>query len=132
MDQIVNQAAKVRYQFGGKAKVPLTIRTAHGGGAGFAAQHSQSLEAIFTHIPGLKVVIPATPYDAKGLLKVRLGTMVVKIDAKDVVLDLLRRVQADGFTYQAVEFHGNVGALSIEDRFVIANMGIEMGGKLGL
>jgi acetoin:2,6-dichlorophenolindophenol oxidoreductase subunit beta len=68
MDQIVNQAAKVRYQFGGKAQVPLTIRAAHGGGAGFAAQHSQSLEAIFAHIPGLKVVMPSCPYDAKGLL----------------------------------------------------------------
>jgi pyruvate dehydrogenase E1 component beta subunit len=67
MDQIVNQAAKVRYQFGGKARVPLVIRTAHGGGAGFAAQHSQSLEAIFAHIPGLKVVMPSCPYDAKGL-----------------------------------------------------------------
>lgn len=68
MDQILNQAAKVRYQFGGKAQVPLTIRTAHGGGAGFAAQHSQSLEGIFSHIPGMKVVMPSNPYDAKGLL----------------------------------------------------------------
>ena len=67
MDQIINQAAKIRYQFGGKAKVPIVIRTAHGGGAGFAAQHSQSLEALFAHIPGLKVVMPSCPYDAKGL-----------------------------------------------------------------
>jgi len=66
-DQIVNQAAKIRYQFGGKAKVPMVIRTAHGGGMGFAAQHSQSLEALFAHIPGLKVVMPSCPYDAKGL-----------------------------------------------------------------
>ena len=67
MDQIVNQAAKIRYMFGGKAKVPLVIRTASGGGAGFAAHHSQSLESIFAHIPGLKVVMPSCPYDAKGL-----------------------------------------------------------------
>ncbi|TET14195.1 MAG: alpha-ketoacid dehydrogenase subunit beta, partial [Actinobacteria bacterium] len=68
MDQIVNQAAKIRYMFGGKAKVPLVIRTAGGGGTGAAAQHSQSLEALVTHIPGLKVVMPSCPYDAKGLL----------------------------------------------------------------
>jgi len=68
MDQIVNQTAKIRYMFGGKAKVPLVIRTAGGGGTGAAAQHSQSLEALVTHIPGLKVVMPSCPYDAKGLL----------------------------------------------------------------
>jgi pyruvate/2-oxoglutarate/acetoin dehydrogenase E1 component len=69
MDQIVNQTAKIRYMFGGKAKVPMVIRMQGGAGAGDAAQHSQSLEALFTHIPGLKVVMPSTPYDAKGLLK---------------------------------------------------------------
>jgi len=68
-DQIFNQAAKMRYMSGGRVKVPLVIRTQQGGGRGNAAQHSQSMETIFTHIPGLKVVIPATPYDAKGLLK---------------------------------------------------------------
>ena len=68
-DQIFNQAAKMRYMSGGRVKVPLVIRTQQGGGRGNAAQHSQSLETIFTHIPGLKVVLPATPYDAKGLLK---------------------------------------------------------------
>ncbi len=68
MDQIVNQTAKIRYMFGGKAKVPLVIRTAGGGGTGAAAQHSQSLEALVTHIPGLKVVMPSCPCDAKGLL----------------------------------------------------------------
>jgi len=68
MDQIVNQAAKIRYMFGGKAKVPMVIRTAGGGGTGAAAQHSQSLEALVAHIPGLKVVMPSCPYDAKGLL----------------------------------------------------------------
>jgi pyruvate/2-oxoglutarate/acetoin dehydrogenase E1 component len=69
MEMIVNQAAKIRYMFGGKAKVPMVVRTQGGGGRGNAAQHSQSLEAWFVHIPGLKVVMPATPYDAKGLLK---------------------------------------------------------------
>lgn len=68
MDQIVNQAAKIRYMFGGKASVPMVIRTAGGGGTGAAAQHSQSLEALVAHIPGLKVVMPSCPYDAKGLL----------------------------------------------------------------
>lgn len=69
MDQIVNQAAKMRYMFGGKVKVPLVIRTQGGAGRSSAAQHSQSLESWFLGIPGLKVVMPSTPYDAKGLLK---------------------------------------------------------------
>jgi pyruvate/2-oxoglutarate/acetoin dehydrogenase E1 component len=69
MDQIVNQAAKARYMFGGKARVPLVIRTHIGAGRGMAAQHSQSLEMLFVHIPGLVVIMPSTPYDAKGLLK---------------------------------------------------------------
>lgn len=68
MDQIANQAAKIRYMFGGKASVPLVIRTAGGGGTGAAAQHSQSLQALVAHIPGLKVIMPSNPYDAKGLL----------------------------------------------------------------
>jgi pyruvate/2-oxoglutarate/acetoin dehydrogenase E1 component len=67
-DQILNQGAKLRYMFGGKAKVPLVIRTICGGGYRAAAQHSQVLYSLFTHIPGLKTVIPSTPYDAKGLL----------------------------------------------------------------
>jgi pyruvate/2-oxoglutarate/acetoin dehydrogenase E1 component len=69
MDQIVNQAAKARYIFGGKARVPLVIRTQGGGGRGNAAQHSQSLEMWYVHVPGLIVVQPSTPADAKGLLK---------------------------------------------------------------
>jgi acetoin:2,6-dichlorophenolindophenol oxidoreductase subunit beta len=68
-DQIFNQAAKMRYMSGGRVAVPLVIRTQQGGGRGNGAQHSQSLESVFTHIPGLKVALPATPYDAKGLLK---------------------------------------------------------------
>lgn len=67
MDQLVNQAAKLRYMFGGKASVPLVLRTPGGAGTGAAAQHSQSLEAWFVHVPGLKVVMPSTPADAKGL-----------------------------------------------------------------
>jgi pyruvate dehydrogenase E1 component beta subunit len=69
MDQIVNQAAKIRYMTGGQCKVPLTIRLSMGAGRSSAAQHSQSLQAIFAHTPGLKVVLPSTPRDAKGLLK---------------------------------------------------------------
>ncbi len=69
MEPVTNQAAKLRYMFGGKARVPLVIRAQEGAGRGNAAQHSQSLEAWFCHIPGLKVVTPSTPYDAKGLLK---------------------------------------------------------------
>jgi pyruvate dehydrogenase E1 component beta subunit len=68
MDQIYNQAAKMRYMFGGKIKIPVTIRTTIGGGLSAAAQHSQVLYSIFAHVPGLKVVVPSTPYDAKGLL----------------------------------------------------------------
>jgi pyruvate/2-oxoglutarate/acetoin dehydrogenase E1 component len=67
-DQVINQMAKMRYMFGGKAKLPIVVRCPCGGGYQMAAQHSQSLEAMLCHIPGLKVVMPATPYDAKGLL----------------------------------------------------------------
>jgi pyruvate dehydrogenase E1 component beta subunit len=69
MDQIVNQAAKFAFISGGQAKVPLVVRTQGGAGNGLAAQHSQSLEALFYHVPGLKVVMPSTPRDACGLLK---------------------------------------------------------------
>jgi acetoin:2,6-dichlorophenolindophenol oxidoreductase subunit beta len=69
MDQIVNQAAKVHYMSGGKLKVPLVVRTTMGATRRTAAQHSQSLHAWVSHVPGLKVVLPSTPYDAKGLLK---------------------------------------------------------------
>ncbi|PAD27373.1 alpha-ketoacid dehydrogenase subunit beta [Niallia circulans] len=68
LDEVLNQGAKMRYMFGGKARVPLTIRTNHGAGASAAAQHSQTLYGMFTAIPGLKVVVPSNPYDAKGLL----------------------------------------------------------------
>jgi pyruvate/2-oxoglutarate/acetoin dehydrogenase E1 component len=69
MDQVANQAAKVRYMFGGQAKAPLVVRTPFGGGVNIASHHSQSLEAWFMHVPGLYVAVPSTPYDAKGLLK---------------------------------------------------------------
>jgi acetoin:2,6-dichlorophenolindophenol oxidoreductase subunit beta len=68
MDQVANHAAKLRYMSGGRTNVPITIRTSVGGGRQFGAQHSQSLEAWLAHVPGLKVVVPSTPADAKGLL----------------------------------------------------------------
>jgi 2-oxoisovalerate dehydrogenase E1 component beta subunit len=68
LDQIFNQAAKFRYMFGGKAVTPMVVRTMYGAGIRAASQHSQALYPIFTHIPGLKVVVPSNPYDAKGLL----------------------------------------------------------------
>ena len=68
MDELFNQAVKMRYMFGGKAKVPLVVKTIAGAGVAAAAQHSQSMEAWFTHIPGLKTVMPSTPADAKGLM----------------------------------------------------------------
>jgi len=69
MDQVVNQAAKYRFMSGGEGRVPLVIRTQGGAGNSLAGQHSQSLEALYYHVPGLKVVMPSTPRDAKGLLK---------------------------------------------------------------
>lgn len=82
IDQIVNHAAKWRYMFGGKVSVPVVIRSMIGRGWGSAAQHSQSLQSLFTNIPGLKVVMPATPYDAKGLLRASVydGNPVVFIE----------------------------------------------------
>jgi pyruvate dehydrogenase E1 component beta subunit len=69
VEQVINQAAKMRFMFGGAVSVPMVLRAAAGGGTGAAAQHSQSLESLYTNIPGLKVVAPSTAYDAKGLLK---------------------------------------------------------------
>jgi acetoin:2,6-dichlorophenolindophenol oxidoreductase subunit beta len=84
MDQLANQAAKNRFQFGGQASVPMVLRAPAGSGTGAAEQHSQSLEAMVCHIPGLKVVIPSTPYDAKGLLKtsIRDNNPVVFLEQK--------------------------------------------------
>jgi len=84
LDQLANQAAKLRFMFGGKARVPMVLRAPQGAGTGAAAQHSQSLEALFVHFPGLKVAIPSTPADAKGLLKaaIRDDNPVVFIEHK--------------------------------------------------
>ena len=84
MDPLVNQAAKTRFQFGGQASVPMVLRAPGGSGTGAAEQHSQSLEAWVCHVPGLKVVIPSTPYDAKGLLKtaIRDNNPVVFLEQK--------------------------------------------------
>ncbi len=84
MEQLVNQAAKNRFQFGGQGSVPMVLRAPGGSGTGAAAQHSQSLEAWVAHVPGLKVVIPSTPYDAKGLLKasIRDNNPVVFLEQK--------------------------------------------------
>ena len=84
LEQLANQAAKASYQFGGQVSVPMVMRAAGGSGTGAAEQHSQSLEAWVCHVPGLKVVIPSTPYDAKGLLKasIRDPNPVVFIEQK--------------------------------------------------
>jgi len=87
-DQIYNQAAKFRYMFGGKARTPMTIRAMTGAGFGAAAQHSQALWPIFSHIPGLKVVLPSCPYDAKGLL-------ITAIRDDDPVIFLEHKVMYD-------------------------------------
>jgi pyruvate dehydrogenase E1 component beta subunit len=87
MDQLVNQLAKMRYMFGGKATLPVTIRTMYGAGRNLAAQHSQSLEAWFCHVPGLKVAMPSNAYDAKGLLvaAVRDDNPVIVCDNKTLL-----------------------------------------------
>jgi pyruvate/2-oxoglutarate/acetoin dehydrogenase E1 component len=87
MDELFNQAVKMRYMFGGKAKVPLVLKTICGGGVAAAAQHSQCMEAWFTHIPGLKTVMPATPADAKGLMAaaIRDDNPVIYIEHKQLL-----------------------------------------------
>lgn len=87
MDELFNQAGKMRYMFGGKAKVPMVLKTICGGGMSAAAQHSQCMEAWFTHIPGVKTVMPATPADAKGLMAaaVRDDNPVVYIEHKQLL-----------------------------------------------
>ncbi len=103
-DQIYNQAAKVRYMFGGKAKTPLVIRTTYGAGARSASQHSQALYPIFTHIPGLKVVIPSNPYDAKGLLieAVRDDDPVIFLENK-LLYEMEGEVPDDSYTIPFAE-----------------------------
>jgi len=89
MDQIVNQAAKYRFMSGGSAPVPLVLRSQGGVGNGLAAQHSESLEAMFYHVPGLKLVMPSTPFDAKGLLKsaIRSDDPVIFLEHKLLYMD---------------------------------------------
>lgn len=86
MDQLFNQGAKMKYMFGGKARIPMVVRGTCGAGMGAAAQHSQCLEAWFMHVPGLKVVMPSTPYDAKGLLisSIRDDNIVVFLEHKNI------------------------------------------------
>jgi pyruvate dehydrogenase E1 component beta subunit len=112
IDQIVNQAAKYRFMSGGKGRVPIVLRTQGGSGNGLAAQHSQSLEAWYYHAPGLKVVMPSTPYDAKGLLKsaIRDDDPVVFIEHKLLYLTE-GSVPQDEYTIELgvgdVKRHGN-------------------------
>jgi len=98
-DQIFNQGAKLRYMFGGKAQVPLVIRTMIGAGFRAAAQHSECLYSIFAHIPGLKSVVPSTPYDGKGLLAsaVRDNDPVIFFEHK-VLYDIQGEVPEEGYT----------------------------------
>src|SRR3990172_1154541 len=98
-DQIFNQAAKFRYMFGGNAKTPMVIRIMTGAGFGAAAQHSQALWPIFTHIPGLKVVLPSNPYDAKGLLiqAIRDDDPVIFMEHK-VMYDDMAEVPDEAYT----------------------------------
>ena len=98
-DQIFNQAAKFRYMFGGNAKTPMVIRMMTGAGFGAAAQHSQALWPIFTHIPGLKVVLPSNPYDAKGLLiqAIRDDDPVIFMEHK-VMYDDMAEVPDEAYT----------------------------------
>jgi pyruvate/2-oxoglutarate/acetoin dehydrogenase E1 component len=98
-DQIFNQGAKLRYMFGGKAQVPMVIRSMIGAGVRAAAQHSECLYSIFAHIPGLKTVVPSTPYDAKGLLSsaIRDDDPVIFFEHK-VLYDMQGEVPEDNYT----------------------------------
>jgi pyruvate/2-oxoglutarate/acetoin dehydrogenase E1 component len=100
MDQVANQAAKIHYMSGGKLKAPLVLRTTMGAGRRSAAQHSQSLHAWYSHIPGLKVVVPSTPYDAKGLLKsaIRDDGPVVVLEDKMMYKTVTGPVPAEDYT----------------------------------
>jgi pyruvate dehydrogenase E1 component beta subunit len=100
MDQVANQAAKIHYMSGGKLKVPMVLRTTMGAGRRSAAQHSQSLHAWYSHIPGLKVVVPSTPYDAKGLMKsaIRDDNPVVVLEDKMMYKTVKGPVPAEEYT----------------------------------
>src|SRR6267378_1295578 len=96
MDQMVNQAAKVHYMSGGKWNVPMVMRTTLGATRRSAAQHSQSLHAWFSHVPGLKVVLPSTPYDAKGLLKTAVRDQNPVVFFEDKMMYKLKGVVPEG------------------------------------
>jgi acetoin:2,6-dichlorophenolindophenol oxidoreductase subunit beta len=99
LDQIMNQAAKFRYMFGGKAVTPVTVRTMYGAGLRAAAQHSQALYPVFTHLPGLKVALPSNPYEAKGLLiqSIRDDDPVIFCEHK-AIYDLTGDVPEESYT----------------------------------
>ena len=99
LDQIMNQAAKFRYMFGGKAVTPVTVRTMYGAGLRAAAQHSQALYPVFTHLPGLKVALPSSPYEAKGLLiqSIRDDDPVIFCEHK-AIYDLTGDVPEESYT----------------------------------
>jgi pyruvate dehydrogenase E1 component beta subunit len=139
MDQLVNQAAKIRYMTGGQCKVSLTVRLSMGAGRSSAAQHSQSLHALFAHIPGLKVAIPSCPADAKGLLKsaIRDDNPVLFFEDKmmyndvgpvaedDYVIPLgVADIKRQGTDVTLVATSSMVG-LSLEAAEVLAGEGIE-------
>jgi pyruvate dehydrogenase E1 component beta subunit len=121
MEQIVNQAAKLRYMLGGSVSVPLVMRFPCGSGTGAAAQHSQSLEAWFAHVPGLKVVEPATPHDAKGLLLAAIAdpdpVMIFEhkllYKAKGIVPEGYYTVPLDKAEVKRVGTHGTIVATAI-------------------
>ncbi len=139
IDQIVNQAAKYRFMSGGKGRVPMVLRTQGGSGGSLAAQHSQSLEAWYYHVPGLKVVMPSTAYDAKGLLKsaIRDDDPVIFIEHKrlymekgpvpqaEYTIDLgVGEVKRPGADVTIVAWSGMVGrALSAAGK--LADQGVE-------
>ena len=104
MDQIVNHAAKVRYMFGGQVGVPLVIRTPNGAGNQLTAQHSQSFEGWFANVPGLKVVAPATPADARGLLKA-----AIRDDDPVLVVENLQLYKAKGEVDTSVDGEVPIG-----------------------
>ena len=140
LDQILNQAAKFRYMFGGKARTPLVIRAMFGAGFSAGAQHSQCLYSIFTHIPGLKVVIPSSPYDAKGLLiqAIRDDDPVIFLEHTKLY-DLEGEVPAESYTVpfgEAVVLReggdativalGRMTHVALEAAAALANKGVEV------
>jgi pyruvate dehydrogenase E1 component beta subunit len=139
LDQILNQAAKFRYMFGGKARTPLVIRAMFGAGFSAGAQHSQCLYSFFTHIPGLKVVIPSSPYDAKGLLiqAIRDEDPVIFLEHTKLY-DLEGEVPAESYSVPFGEAHilreggdltivalARMTHIALEAAFALAEKGVE-------